>query len=77
MLFSVALTAVTLLLSISETLASPFRIYKRACPTVELIHAAGTTESGLGIVGTPISQGLEAAVPGCVTDQRYPGIYLI
>ncbi|KAL8278555.1 hypothetical protein RQP46_009047 [Phenoliferia psychrophenolica] len=42
--------------------SSPIKITARqACPKVELIHAAGTTESGLGIVGTPVSQGLEAA----------------
>ncbi|KAK4701009.1 hypothetical protein P7C70_g5228, partial [Phenoliferia sp. Uapishka_3] len=62
----------TLALSFSlETLASPYRLNKvlksRACASVELIHAAGTTESGLGVVGQPLSEALGKSVSSLST----------
>ena len=37
---------------------------RQSCSTLQLVHLAGTTEVGLGIVGTPLSTALASAVPG-------------
>ncbi|CAE6383948.1 unnamed protein product [Rhizoctonia solani] len=34
------------------------------CSAVQLVHAAGTGEMGLGIVGTPLARALASAIPG-------------
>ncbi|GAB1523369.1 hypothetical protein RhiTH_006513 [Rhizoctonia solani] len=34
------------------------------CSAVQLVHAAGTGEVGLGIVGTPLASALASAIPG-------------
>lgn len=51
----------------SSLAASIPSIHPRACAGVELIFAAGTSERGLGIVGTPLSEGLAKNIPGCVS----------
>ncbi|CUA76916.1 hypothetical protein RSOLAG22IIIB_02396 [Rhizoctonia solani] len=35
-----------------------------SCSAVQLVHAAGTTEMGLGLVGTPLAKALASAIPG-------------
>lgn len=37
---------------------------RQSCSALQLVHVAGTTEIGLGIVGTPLAAALAAAVPG-------------
>ncbi|KIM21082.1 carbohydrate esterase family 5 protein [Serendipita vermifera MAFF 305830] len=41
---------------------------RQSCGPVKLFHAAGTTESGLGSVGIPLSAALASAVPGATTQ---------
>ncbi|KAL1700226.1 cutinase [Schizophyllum commune] len=45
-------------------MASP--IVRQDCASVYLIHAAGTSESGLGAVGEPLSGNLTSALPSYV-----------
>lgn len=56
---------------------------RQSCSSLQLVHIAGTTEIGLGIVGTPLAVALASAVPGFVhlpsprdsivhTDKRVP-----
>ncbi|KAG8816274.1 hypothetical protein FRC18_001089 [Serendipita sp. 400] len=40
---------------------------RQGCSPLKLVHVAGTTEIGLGIVGTPLSVALASAVPGTTT----------
>ncbi|KIM27634.1 carbohydrate esterase family 5 protein [Serendipita vermifera MAFF 305830] len=40
---------------------------RQACSAFKLVHVAGTTEIGLGVVGTPLSVALASAVPGATT----------
>ncbi|KIM23819.1 carbohydrate esterase family 5 protein, partial [Serendipita vermifera MAFF 305830] len=40
---------------------------RQACSAFKLVHVSGTTEIGLGTVGTPLSIALAAAVPGTTT----------
>ncbi|KAG9084979.1 hypothetical protein FS749_004776 [Ceratobasidium sp. UAMH 11750] len=50
-------------------LGSPLDLGARqsSCSALQLVHIAGTTERGLGIVGTPLSAALASAVPGTTT----------
>ncbi|KAG9077227.1 hypothetical protein FRC06_009021 [Ceratobasidium sp. 370] len=50
-------------------LGSPIGLEPRqsSCSALQLVHVAGTTEIGLGIVGTPLSTALASAVPGTTT----------
>ncbi|KIM22213.1 carbohydrate esterase family 5 protein [Serendipita vermifera MAFF 305830] len=41
---------------------------RQSCGPVKLFHAAGTTEIGLGTVGTPLAAALASAVPGATTQ---------
>ncbi|CAG7848946.1 SubName: Full=Uncharacterized protein {ECO:0000313/EMBL:CCA71965.1} [Serendipita indica DSM 11827] len=40
---------------------------RQSCSSLQLVHIAGTTEIGLGIVGTPLAVALASAVPGTTT----------
>ncbi|KIM22364.1 carbohydrate esterase family 5 protein, partial [Serendipita vermifera MAFF 305830] len=40
---------------------------RQSCSSLQLVHIAGTTEVGLGSVGTPLSSALASAVPGTTT----------
>ncbi|KAG8823486.1 hypothetical protein FRC18_010723 [Serendipita sp. 400] len=40
---------------------------RQSCSALQLVHIAGTTEIGLGTVGTPLSTALASAVPGTTT----------
>ncbi|KAL8286741.1 hypothetical protein RQP46_004269 [Phenoliferia psychrophenolica] len=60
--FSAATTVVLL-----ASLASATSNVERSCAGVELIHASGTTESGLGVVGQPLSTALAKSVTGLST----------
>ncbi|KAG8774156.1 hypothetical protein FS842_001159 [Serendipita sp. 407] len=40
---------------------------RQSCSALQLVHIAGTTEIGLGTVGTPLSSALASAVPGTTT----------
>ncbi|CUA67113.1 cutinase Cut4 [Rhizoctonia solani] len=45
--------------------AAPANIENReSCSAVRLVHAAGTTESGLGLVGTPLAKEFASVIPG-------------
>ncbi|KAG9106108.1 hypothetical protein FRC07_008959 [Ceratobasidium sp. 392] len=49
-------------------LGSPIDLESRqSCSALQLVHIAGTTETGLGIVGTPLAAALASAVPGTTT----------
>ncbi|KAF8749756.1 Cutinase [Rhizoctonia solani] len=37
---------------------------RHSCSNVQLVHAAGTTENGLGLVGAPLAKALASAIPG-------------
>jgi hypothetical protein len=37
---------------------------RQSCSALKLIHVAGTTEIGLGVVGTPLAAALASAVAG-------------
>jgi hypothetical protein len=39
---------------------------RQSCSSLKLVHVAGTTEIGLGIVGTPLAAALASAVAGWV-----------
>ncbi|KAJ1306245.1 hypothetical protein OPQ81_010949 [Rhizoctonia solani] len=53
-----------LLLS-SVALGAPAALEARqSCSAVHLVHAAGTGESGFGLVGTPLAKALASAIPG-------------
>jgi hypothetical protein len=39
---------------------------RQSCSSLKLVHVSGTTEIGLGIVGTPLAAALASAVPGWV-----------
>ncbi|KAF8599891.1 alpha/beta-hydrolase [Ceratobasidium sp. AG-I] len=41
---------------------------RQSCSSLKLVHVAGTTEIGLGIVGTPLAAALASAVPGTTTQ---------
>ncbi|KAG9051733.1 hypothetical protein FS842_011111 [Serendipita sp. 407] len=41
---------------------------RQSCSSLKLVHVAGTTEIGLGIVGTPLSVALASAIPGTTTQ---------
>lgn len=74
---SVAFVLVSALASQAVASADPIqhqKIQPRACASVELVYAAGTTESGLGVVGSPLSSGLQKAIsryetPSCLTPE--------
>ncbi|KAF8599892.1 alpha/beta-hydrolase [Ceratobasidium sp. AG-I] len=40
---------------------------RQSCSSLKLVHIAGTTEVGLGVVGTPLAAELASAVPGTTT----------
>ncbi|KAL1753996.1 cutinase [Schizophyllum commune] len=48
---------------LAGALAMATPIVRQDCPSVYLIHAAGTSESGLGAVGEPLSGNLTSALP--------------
>ncbi|CAE6434522.1 unnamed protein product [Rhizoctonia solani] len=49
-------------------LAAPVELMTRqSCSTVQLVHAAGTTESGLGLVGAPLARSLTSVIPGATS----------
>ncbi|CAE6515341.1 unnamed protein product [Rhizoctonia solani] len=37
---------------------------RQSCSEVQLVHAPGTGENGLGLVGTPLAKALTSAIPG-------------
>ncbi|KAJ1306244.1 hypothetical protein OPQ81_010948 [Rhizoctonia solani] len=39
----------------------------QSCSSVQLVHASGTTEVGLGIVGAPLARALATAFPGATS----------
>ncbi|KAG9119995.1 hypothetical protein FRC07_004701 [Ceratobasidium sp. 392] len=52
----------------TAVLGSPVNLEARqSCSGLQLVHVAGTTETGLGIVGTPLATALASAVPGTTT----------
>ncbi|KAJ1306262.1 hypothetical protein OPQ81_010966 [Rhizoctonia solani] len=40
---------------------------RQSCSSVQLVHAAGTTEVGLGIVGTPLASAIASVFPGATS----------
>ncbi|CCA76187.1 hypothetical protein PIIN_10180 [Serendipita indica DSM 11827] len=40
---------------------------RQSCSSLQLVHISGTTEVGLGTVGTPLAAALASAVPGTTT----------
>lgn len=63
-------TLQTSLIVVAHTLGAPTGLETRqSCSDFKLIHMAGTTEVGLGIVGTPLAAALASAVPGYVCAQ--------
>ncbi|KAH7334954.1 cutinase [Rhizoctonia solani] len=51
----------------AAVMAAPVELEARqsaSCSAVQLVHAAGTGEMGLGIVGGPLARALASAVPG-------------
>ncbi|KAG8807174.1 hypothetical protein FRC17_004611, partial [Serendipita sp. 399] len=59
---------------VASTLAAPVVELeaRQSCSALQLVHAAGTTETGLGTVGTPLASALASAIPGTTS---YPIIY--
>ncbi|KAG8841610.1 hypothetical protein FRC20_004930 [Serendipita sp. 405] len=43
-------------------------VARQSCSALKLVHAAGTTEVGLGTVGTPLAAALASAVPGTTSQ---------
>ncbi|KAG8819779.1 hypothetical protein FRC17_010337 [Serendipita sp. 399] len=54
--------------ALGAPVAEPELEARQSCSALRLVHVAGTTEIGLGIVGTPLSIALAAAVPGTTTQ---------
>ncbi|KIM22437.1 carbohydrate esterase family 5 protein, partial [Serendipita vermifera MAFF 305830] len=54
---------------IASALSGPIaEVQKRqSCSALQLVHISGTTEVGLGTVGTPLSTALASAIPGTTT----------
>jgi cutinase len=49
---------------------------RQSCSALKLVHVAGTTETGLGVVGTPLAAALASSVPGCVAFlHTHPAAY--
>ncbi|KAH7345667.1 cutinase [Rhizoctonia solani] len=49
----------------SAVMAAPVELEARqSCSAVQLVHAAGTGETGLGIVGTPLARALASQISG-------------
>ncbi|CAE6456883.1 hypothetical protein RSOLAG1IB_12700 [Rhizoctonia solani AG-1 IB] len=60
-------TFFTSLLFTTLVLGAPVEFEPRqssGCSAVQLVHAAGTGEVGLGIVGSPLARALASAIPG-------------
>ncbi|KAG8708588.1 hypothetical protein FRC09_001152 [Ceratobasidium sp. 395] len=56
------------LLIATSVLGSPVNLeVRQSCSALQLVHIAGTTETGLGIVGTPLAAAVASAVPGTTT----------
>ena len=53
-------------MGLAGALAMATPIARQDCASVYLIHAAGTSESGLGAVGEPLSGNLTSALPSYV-----------
>ncbi|QRV84366.1 cutinase [Ceratobasidium sp. AG-Ba] len=53
----------------ASALGAPIELeVRQSCSSLQLVHVAGTTEIGLGIVGTPLAAALASAVPGTTTN---------
>ncbi|KAG8696987.1 hypothetical protein FRC09_008157 [Ceratobasidium sp. 395] len=53
---------------VASVMGSPVDLKPRqSCSSLQFVHLAGTTEIGLGIVGTPLAAALASAVPGTTT----------
>ncbi|CAE6383966.1 unnamed protein product [Rhizoctonia solani] len=54
-----------LVLLLGVVLGAPTKLeIREPCSDVQLVHASGTSETGLGLVGTPLSEALASVIPG-------------